>query len=158
HAGLFDHAGEEARVRLLDAPAFRRADEVDVRTKKRLVMGVHVPRDAEAQAARAQRGEAGQRVGMEVAVCEREDGFALDLPALVSGRFADERLADVEPDHAQRHPATVSRSASEVTLSRRGSPSTTLTRPPTASTRPAQSVASPASVWARRSMSATKAC
>src|SRR6476660_8962674 len=61
------------------------------------------------------------------------------LAERADGDGADRRLADVDDD-AQRHPATVSRSALDVTLSRRGSPSTTLTRPPAASTRPAQSV------------------
>src|SRR6202030_329919 len=83
--------------------------------------------------------------------------YALCLPALVRGRFVHERLADVEHDDRQRHPATVSRSAPEVTLSSRGSPSTTLMRPPAASTRPAQSVASAPLPWARRNTSATNA-
>src|SRR6476646_3192163 len=79
------------------------------------------------------------------------------LAERADGDGADRRLADVDDD-AQRHPATVSRSALDVTLSRRGSPSTTLTRPPAASTRPAQSVASAPVVWARRNASAAKAC
>src|SRR3954463_14060483 len=94
---------------------------------------------------------------MKVAVGEHERGRALRLPALVRGRLVDERLADVEHHDAQRHPATVSRSASEVTLSSRGSPATTLTRPPAASTSPAQSVAWAPLVGARRSRSAAKA-
>src|SRR6478609_5886442 len=140
NAGLVHHLGEEGGVGLLHAPAFRRAYEIDVRAEELLVVGVHVSRRAEAQAASAQRPETGQRVGVEVAIREYERGRALRFPALGRGRFVDERLADVEDDDAQRHPATVSRSASDVTLSRRGSPSTTLTRPPAASTRPAQSV------------------
>src|SRR4051794_28134950 len=97
---------------------------------------------------------------MKVAVCEHERGRALQVPAPVGGRFVHERLADVEHHDAQRHPATVSRSASEVTLSKRGSPSTTLTRPPAASTRPAQSVACNRLLLARawRKRSAAKAC
>src|SRR5438874_2124395 len=160
HTGLLHHVDEEARVRLLDAPALRRADEVDVRAEELLVVRVHVPRGAEAQATHAQSGEAGQRVGMKVAVCEHERGRALQVPAPVGGRFVHERLADVEHHDAQRHPATVSRSASEVTLSKRGSPSTTLTRPPAASTSPAQSVACNRLLLARarRKRSAAKAC
>ena len=119
--------------------------------------GVHVPGCPEPQAALAQRCEARQRVVVEIPVREHERGDALRFPALVRGRLVDERLPDVEDDDRQRHPATVSRSASEVTLSRRGSPSTTLTRPPAASTSPAQSVASAPPAWARRSTSAANA-
>ena len=132
---------KKPEIGLLHAPALGRADEVDVGAQEFLVHGVHVPCRAEAEAARPQRREAGQGVGMEVALGEDEFGDALRLPALVRGLLVDERLADVEDDDAQSHPATVSRSASEVTLSSRGSPSTTLTRPPAASTCPAQSVA-----------------
>src|SRR5690348_12937467 len=95
---------------------------------------------------------------MEVAVLEHERRNAFGLPALIRGRLVDERLTHVEDDDGQRHPATVSRSAADVTLSSRGSPSTIFTRPPAASTRPAQSVASEPLAWARRSTSAANAC
>src|SRR5699024_3388082 len=72
---------------------------------------------------------------------------------------------DADPDaelaHAS-HEATSSRSARSVIFSRRGSPSTTFTRPPRASTRPAQSVAPRSGVLlgprAARSVAAGKAC
>ena len=73
--------------------------------------------------------------------------------------LVDERLADVEDDCLQSHDSTSARSAEVVTLSSRGSPSTTATRPPLRSTSDAQSVAparSPAN--ARRSAGARKAC
>ena len=47
---------------------------------------------------------------------------------------SSERLADVEDDGPHSHDATSSRSAGEVTLTSRGSPSTALIRPPWAST------------------------
>src|SRR5579859_2222621 len=141
-ARFLDDMREEPRRRLLDAPPLRRADEVDVRAEEVLVDGAHVAGGAEAQAALAQRIEAWQRVGMEVSIREYAGRGSLGLPALVRGGLVHERLSDVEDDDGQRHADTVSRSAGEVTLSRRGSPSTILTRPPAASTRPAQSVAS----------------
>src|SRR5205823_3648136 len=66
NACLVHHVCEEARVGLLDAPALRRADEVDVWAEELLVVGVHVPRRAEAKAERSQGGEAGQRVRVEI--------------------------------------------------------------------------------------------
>ena len=63
-------------------------------------------------------------------------GERLERPRLV-----DERLADVEEDGLHSHDATSSRSALVVTLSSFGSPSTTFTRPPRASTSAEQSVA-----------------
>src|SRR5581483_10435947 len=81
---------------------------------------------------------------------------ALVGDALPVARLVDERLADVEHDRGHSHEAIFARSSAVVTLSRRVSPSTTLTRPPAASTSPAQSVASP--VAARRKTSARNAC
>src|SRR5262245_2320430 len=77
---------------------------------------------------------------------------ALPHPGLV-----DERLADVEDDRLQSQAATRSRSACSVTLIRRRSPGTTLTRPPLASTSAAQSVASASPLAAARSVGQTNA-
>src|SRR5262249_51865360 len=115
-----DDVSEEAGVRLLYPPALRRADEVDMRTEELLVTGVHVPRGADSQAASSQCGKARKCVRVEVSVREYERGRAVRLPALVRSCLVHEGLAHVEDDDAQRHPATVSRSASDVTLSRRG--------------------------------------
>ena len=54
--------------------------------------------------------------------------------ALPERRLVEQRLADVEHDGPHSHDATSSRSAGEVTLTSRGSPSTALIRPPWAST------------------------
>ena len=72
--------------------------------------------------------------------------------------LVDERLADVEDHRRYSHAATRSRSALVVTFRSLGSPSTQRTRPPAASTSPAQSVASPPPATARRSASARNAC
>src|SRR3954451_18500716 len=71
-------------------------------------------------------------------------------------RLVDERLADVEHECLHSHDATLARSSDVVTLSRRGSPGTTLTRPPAASTDPAQSLAAVSPASARRSSSVGK--
>ena len=74
-------------------------------------------------------------------------------------RLVDERLADVEEDGLHSHDATSSRSAWVVTFSSLGSPSTTFTRPPRASTSAEQSVASARSpAYASRSVATRKAC
>src|SRR5918996_1354076 len=72
--------------------------------------------------------------------------------------LVDQRLPHVEHDGLQSHEETSARSSGVVTFRRRGSPSTQRTRPPAASTRPAQSLASPPPATARRSTSARKAC
>src|SRR3954452_24919663 len=69
-----------------------------------------------------------------------------------------ERLPDVEYHRGYSHDAIFARSSAVVTFKRSGSPSTTLTRPPAASTRPAQSVAAAPLATARRSTSAGNAC
>src|SRR5712692_9998087 len=92
-----------------------------------------------------------------------EDGEERELrdagpvgPFAPVARLVDERLADVEHDRPHSHDATSSRSSGEVTLTRRGSPSTILMRPPRASTSAAQSVPSPSA--APRRTDATNAC
>src|ERR1700730_6698837 len=90
---------------------------------------------------------------------QREARYAADIgDALPGPRLVDESLADVEYDRCHNHDAIFARSSAVVTFRRRGSPSTTFTRPPAASTSPVQSVASvlPAAAW--RKTSATKAC
>ena len=65
----------------------------------------------------------------------------------------------VVDDHRLSSASTSSRSSAVVTLTRRLSPSTILTRPPLASTNPAQSVSDPVEpARARRKVSATNAC
>src|SRR5262245_25768361 len=121
---LLDNPCEKPGTRLLHSPALGRADEVDMRAEESFVMGVHVSRSTETEPLLAQGAEARQRVRVKVAVCEHERRRALRLPPSVGRRLVDERLADVEDDDPHSHPITVSRSASDVTLSSRGSPST----------------------------------
>ena len=83
----------------------------------------------------AARGEAAEHAHQRERRHARDGGSALPHAGLV-----DERLADVEDDRFYSHAATRSRSARVVTLSSRSSPSTTVTRPPAASTSDAQSV------------------
>src|SRR5206468_5125288 len=82
--------------------------------------------------------------------------------ALPHVRLVDQRPTHVEDDDVYSHEATRSRSARVVTLSSRSSPSTAATRPPTASTSDAQSVArsrsSPARSSAARRIEALNAC
>ena len=106
-----------------------------------------------------------ERVREHVAVgVAREAARMVDPNAAEHERHAVLQRMRIEagPDavlaHVASHDAIFARSSAVVTLSRRGSPSTTFTRPPAASTSPAQSVASASPAAARRKTSATKAC
>src|SRR4051812_27972379 len=137
-------------------PALTRTDDgVDVRVK---VVGTalglvrHRPERSELGEVVAVLGEA-DLVDAGVP-CSLDEG--LDRPRVVRDLLAAvAQMHVVVDDH--RSAATRSRSALSVTLSRRGSPSTTRTRPPAASTAAEQSVQSEP-VSAPRSTAATNAC
>ena len=94
--------------RLLDAPAGRRADQVDVLAQKLLGLGGRVADRPDEQAPRPQPGEAGERIVVEVRAAPRRARLldAEKLPGagvvLAAGREAAEHAHQREPRHAGR--------------------------------------------------------